>query len=77
MTSIKYPSLMGRTKPCAVPDPDLEIKGGGGRSSRPLDKGETGLPKKFFRPSGPQFGPKVRGAGTPPPAPPLDLHLVC
>ena len=68
MTSIKYPSLMGRTKPCAVPNPDLEIKGGGGgvgRSSRSLDKGETGLPKIFFK----QFGPKIRAAGPLGPSP--------
>ena len=33
-----------------VPDPDLEISGGrwgGGRSSRPLDKGRPGLQKNF------------------------------
>ena len=37
-----------------VPDPDLEIRGGGGRSSRPLHKGggAAGLQKKFFGPSG-------------------------
>ena len=36
----------------AVPDPDLEIRGGG--SSRPLDKGGGGWfwKKKFFGPSG-------------------------
>ena len=35
----------------AVPDPDLEIRGGGeGGSSRPLEKG--GLQKNFFGPSG-------------------------
>ena len=50
-----------------VPDPDLEIRGGGGeRSSRPLDKGGPGLPKNFFRPFGPQFGPKLRGGAAPP-----------
>ena len=33
-----------------VPDPDLEIKGGGGRSSRHLDKGGGGEPslQKMF-----------------------------
>ena len=35
-----------------MPDPALEIKVEGG--------GGTGLPKKFFRPFGPQFGPKIR-----------------
>ena len=34
-----------------VLDPDLEIRWGRGRSSRPLDKG-GGLQKTFFRPSG-------------------------
>ena len=39
----------------AVPDPDLEITGGRG--------GGVGfLAKKIFRPFGPQFGPKIRGA---------------
>ena len=33
-------------------DPELEIKGGGGRS-----------PKKFSRPFGPQFGIKTKGKG--------------
>ena len=51
-----------------MPDPDLEIGGGGvwGRSSRLLDKRRGGLPKKCFRPFGPQFGPKIwegRGGG--------------
>ena len=38
-----------------MPDPDLEIRRGGGfRSSRPLDsgEGEPVLKKKFFGPSG-------------------------
>ena len=44
-----------------MPDPDLEIRGGGGgRSSRPLGKGGGAL-QKFFRPFGPQFGLKIRG----------------
>ena len=51
-------------------------KGGGGeRSSRPLDKGGPGRPKNFFRPFGPQFGPKLRGGGQPPRAQPLDPPL--
>ena len=37
-----------------VPDPDLEIKGGGGRNGRR---------SHFFRPFGPQFGLKIRGRG--------------
>ena len=40
-----------------VPDPDLEIKGGGGKG-RGAD-----LRKNFFRPFGPQFGLKIRGRG--------------
>ena len=36
--------------------------GGGGVLSRPLDKGVPGLPKSFFQPFGPHFGPK-RGRG--------------
>ena len=43
---------------------------GVGRSSRPLDNGGgggggAGLQKKFFRPFGPQFGLKIRGAPFP------------
>ena len=44
-----------KLKVLAVPDPDLEIKGGGDRSSRPFDKGERGgvvSKKTFFCPSG-------------------------
>ena len=42
----------------AVPDADLEIRGGGG-----------GLPKKLFRPFWPQFGPKNNGGEVGPPGP--------
>ena len=39
-----------------MPDPDLEIREGEGRSSRPLDKGGGGgggrSPKNFLDPSG-------------------------
>ena len=45
-----------------VPDPDLEIRGRGGRG---------GLQKIFFQPFWPQFGLKIRGR-----APLLDLPLV-
>ena len=48
-----------------MPDPNLEIRGEGGGA---------GLPKKFFRTFGPQFGLKVRG-GPGPPSPPLDPPL--
>ena len=34
-----------------VPYPDLEIRRGAGRSSRPLDKGEPRCPKNVFGPS--------------------------
>ena len=46
-----------------MPDPDLEIRGAGGWSSRPLDKGGGGgsLPKKFFQAFGPQFGKNNKG----------------
>ena len=45
-----------------VADPDLQIRAGGGRSSRPRDKGGPGLQKNFFRPFDPHFGLKIRGA---------------
>ena len=41
-------------------DSDLKIKGGG-RSSRPLDKGGAVSPQNIFRPFGPQFGPRKKG----------------
>ena len=40
--------------------------------SKPWDKEGPGLPKKMFRPFGPQFGPKIRwegGEGAAPPVP--------
>ena len=49
-------------KPAA--DSDLQIRGGGG-SSRPWDKGRGGLKKHFFRPFGPHFDLKIRGARDP------------
>ena len=47
-----------------LPDPDLKMGGGGGRSSRPWDKGGEGpiCQKNFFWPFGPQFGLKIGGA---------------
>ena len=36
-----------------VPDPDLEIRGGG--------RGGGLSPPKIFRPLGPHFGPKIKG----------------
>ena len=55
-----------------MPDPDPEIRGvGGGREvyghPDPQIREGAGLPKNFFRPFGPQFGPKIRvGAGVGP-----------
>ena len=54
-------------------DPDLQIRGGGGGHLDPEVRGSPGLKKIIFRPFGPQFGLKVRGAG--PLAPPLDQPL--
>ena len=51
-----------------MPDTDLEIRRGGGfRSSRPLDSGEggAGLQKKFFLPFGSRFGLKIMGGPGP------------
>ena len=51
----------------AVGDPDPAGGGGEGvaRSSRPRDKEGGSLRKKFFRPFGPQFDLKIRGAPSP------------
>ena len=49
-----------------MPDPDLEVRGRGGRSSRPLDKGGNGVLKKYFPPFGLQFGLKIRDGPAPP-----------
>ena len=48
----------------AVPDPDLEIKGGEG------GVGVGAVSKKIFPPFEPQFGLKIKGG------PPLDLPLI-
>ena len=51
----------------AVPDPDLEMRGGGGGPViQTLRKGGPGLEKKFFRHFGPHFGGKIRGDPGPP-----------
>ena len=61
-----------------MPDPDLEIReeegwGGGGRQSRPGDKGAARCPIFFFQPFAPQFGHGFlvwsKNKGAPPPAP--------
>ena len=44
-------------------DADVQIKRGGGGSSRPRDKGEPGLETFFSRPFGPQFGLKNKREG--------------
>ena len=53
-------------------DPDQDKEGG---SSRPWDKGGGSLQKKYFRPFGPQFGLKIRGAQVTR-VPPLDPPLL-
>ena len=61
-----------------MPDPDLEMGGGGGGRAviQTLRKGETGSKKILFRPLGPQFGLKLReGRRQAPRAPPLDPPL--
>ena len=54
-----------------MPDPDLEIRGGG--SSRPLDKGGGRSPKKTFLALRASFWSKNKGAR--PPVPPMDPPL--
>ena len=52
----------------AVPDADLEIRGGGGMAViQTFRKGAPGLQRNFFRPFGPQFGLKIRGPPLPSP----------
>ena len=47
-------------------DPDLQIRGGGGGGgAAPGDRGGGRSPPKFFRPSGPQFGLKIREGSAP------------
>ena len=57
-----------------MPDPDLEIRGGGG-STRPLDKGGGGLPPQIFWPFGPHFGLRIKG-GQPPGSLPWIRHYI-
>ena len=52
--------------------PDLQIRAGPGCPDREIRGGGGAVSKKFFLPSGHQFGPKVRAAHGPPP---LDLPL--
>ena len=57
-----------------MPDPDLEIRGGGeGGSSRPLDKGGLSPPQIFWS-FGPHFGLRIEG-GPAPRVPPMDPTL--
>ena len=56
-----------------MPDPGLEIRGGGG-VIQTLKKGGGGLSKKLFWPSfGPHFGLRIRGGA--PRVPPMDPPL--
>ena len=54
---------------CTEPDPDREIRRGGGGGGLghpdPEIRREGGSPKRFLRPFGPQFGLKIRGAPSP------------
>ena len=61
----------GRCNVPASADPDLQIRGGGGGSGHPDPEiiGVGRSKKNFFRPLGPQFGPKIRGADPPGPSP--------
>ena len=49
--------------PHTVADPDLQIRGG--PVIQTLRSGGGGVHKDFFRPFGPQFGLKIRGARAP------------
>ena len=60
--------LFGRCNVPASADPDLPIRGGGGHPD-PEIIGVERSKKNFFRPLGPQFGPKIRGAAPPGPSP--------
>ena len=60
--------LFGRCNVPASVDPDLPIRGGAGHPD-PEIIGVERSKKNFFRPLGPQFGPKIRGAGSPGPSP--------
>ena len=50
----------------SVADRDLQIRGRGGHPDPEIRGGGGGLKKNLFRPFGPQFGLKIRGAGGPP-----------
>ena len=63
---------------CSAVSRPWDKGGGGGGSSRPLDKGRgSGLQKNFFRPFGPQFDLRIRGGARVPRAPPLNPPLKC
>ena len=60
--------LLGRCNVPALADPDLQIRWGPViQTLRLLEWG--GGKKSFFRPFGPQFGPKIWGGGAGPPGP--------
>ena len=58
----------------SVADPDLQIRGRPGHPEPEITGEGRGIKKNFFRPFGPQFGLKIRGAG-PSGVPLLDLSL--
>ena len=62
----------------AVADPDLKIRGlggrGEGRSSRPWDKGEARSQKNFFSAFRASVWSKIKGVAPPPPDPPLQSY---
>ena len=47
-----------------MPDPDLEIRGGGG-VIQTLRQGGGGLPPNIFWPFGPHFGLRIKGGPAP------------
>ena len=55
--------------PLPVANLDLQIMGGGGGHPDPEIRGGGQSQKFFFRPFGPHFGLKIRGAGSPGPSP--------
>lgn len=63
----------------SVADPDPQVRGRGGRSCGPRDKGVARSSKNFFWPFGLHFGRKIRGrgAGGPDPSPAsVTVHYV-
>ena len=65
-TRLIFPRING---PIVSGDPDLQIRGRPGHPEPEITGEGRGIKKKFFRPFGPQFGLKIRGAGPPGPQP--------